>query len=66
MNKEKLYTVKELAKLKKVSVRRVQAEIKQGHYTNAIPPHGWLIPQRDVDANIRGEIIDRRRKSKKA
>ncbi len=58
----KYYTVKETAKILGKSVRRIQAEIKQGHFPQALAPRGWFIPESDIDANKRGKIIDRRRK----
>lgn len=59
---EKFYTVSEIAKMTGKSEGRIRAEIKQGHFPNAAPPTGWLIPQADLDAYMRGNFIDRRRK----
>lgn len=65
MTKE--YPIKKVAKILGKTVRRTQAKMKQGHFPHKKPcpcGHGWLIPQRDVDANLRGDIPDRRRKAK--
>lgn len=44
-------TTKQVAQIRRVSVRRIQAEIKQGHYPHAKRcecDQAWLIPERDI------------------
>lgn len=58
MNK---YTTQQVADTLKVSLRRVQAKIKQGHFPNAhlcSCGQSWLIPKKDVENNLKKENND--------
>lgn len=58
----KYYTTEEAAQILGKSERRIRAKLKQGHFPSSIPPAGWQISHEDIEANLQGNIRDKRKR----